>query len=117
MRSGVGTGPTNISWNGPYRASRFPLCCPRFALHREWRRGMRTAVYLRVSTNRQTQAQTIEQRLGKDLATSPLTKDSGYVDPLQSFSPVSSPNNHGLAIFQSRLKISGDIPRTGDDGS
>ncbi len=59
---GVGTGPTNISWNGPYRASRFPLCCSRFALHREWRRGMRTAVYLRVSTNRQTQAQTMEQQ-------------------------------------------------------
>ena len=59
---GVGTGPTNISWNGPYRASRFPLCCSRFALYREWRRGMRTAVYLRVSTNRQTQAQTMEQQ-------------------------------------------------------
>ncbi len=37
---------------------------------------------------------------------------SGHYELVPSFLPVSSLNNHVLAIFQSRLAVSGEIPRT-----
>src|SRR5215471_15186111 len=88
MQSGGGIRPTNISWDGLYRASRFPLYCLRFALPQERRGEMRTAIYVRVSTNRQTQAQTIEQQLerlqkhlelqGEPRLTENVFRDDGY---------------------------------------
>ena len=45
---------------------------------------------------------------------SPKCRSAGPAryEPVRSFFPVSSPNSHALANFQSRFAVSGEIPRT-----
>src|SRR5262249_34360854 len=88
MPSGGGPPPTNISWNGPYRSVRSPINWRRFALPRQRRGEMKTPNYLRVSTRRQAEAQTIEQQLvrlrkhvelqGEALSADNIFRDDGY---------------------------------------
>src|ERR1700760_4441613 len=89
MRSGGGIRPTNISSPGRRRASRYRPRRLGLALQQKEKQGMKTtAIYVRVSTDRQTQAQTIEQQLerlkahletqGETLSSENIFRDDGY---------------------------------------
>src|SRR5690349_16822889 len=88
MRRGGGIRLTSICSGGRWGANRFPIHGPRFAFQQVTETHMKTAIYVRVSTNRQTQSQTIEQQLerlqrhlelqGERLPTENIFRDDGY---------------------------------------
>ncbi|HZC02579.1 MAG TPA: recombinase family protein, partial [Gammaproteobacteria bacterium] len=85
---GGGTRPTNSYSNGARSTSPLQPWCRRCLPNGPWRELMRTAVYVRVSTQRQSQAQTIDQQLarlrahlaahGEELQSEQIVRDDGY---------------------------------------
>src|SRR5215212_7607584 len=63
----VGTARTNCSWNGPRPRPRRGSPSRRIPRRRSirWSKSMRIAIYVRVSTQRQAQAQTIDQQIDR----------------------------------------------------
>jgi hypothetical protein len=88
MERGGGIRPTNSYSNGARSTSPLQPWCRRCLPNSPWGELMRTAVYVRVSTQRQSQPQAIDQQLarlrahlaahGEELQSEQIVRDDGY---------------------------------------